>query len=95
MHARRRGETFGIALGEFSVRGKPVIVQFRAKAKDRCHYEILGDTANYFTSRAEMKTLLSQDPQTLRVSPNYSQFAPDQVMSRFQAIFLSNNPKLS
>ena len=95
LHARRRGETFGIALGEFSVRGKPVIVQFRAKAKDRCHYDILGDTANYFTSRAEMRTLLSQDPQTLRVSPNYSQFAPDQVMSRFEAIFLSNTPKLS
>jgi len=93
LHARRRGETFGIALGEFSVRGKPVIVQFRAKAKDRCHYEILGDTANYFISKVEMKMLLSQDPQTLRVSSNYNQFSPDKVMSRFEAIFLTNMPE--
>lgn len=90
IHARRRGETFGIALGEFSVRGKPVIVQFRARAKDRCHYQILGDTAHYFRTRKELRILLSQDPSTLPPSDRYLQFAPEHVMRKFEQIFLSN-----
>lgn len=91
LHARRRGETFGIAIGEFSVRGKPVIVHYSDKTRDRCHYDILGDTANYYQSRTELRDTLSRRAKDLIVSDAYFQFYPDQVMQKFAHVFLSDH----
>ena len=91
LHARRRGESFGIALGEFAVRGKPVIVHFSDKTRDRCHYEILGNSANYYRSRAELRNLLSQPASDLIVSDAYFQFYPEKVMQIFSNVFLRPN----
>lgn len=89
LHARRRGESFGIALGEFAVRGKPLLVHYSDKTKDRCHYDILGDTANYYRSRRQLRELLLAPATDLKVSDRYFQFYPEPVMQRFKDVFLS------
>lgn len=88
LHARRRGETFGIALGEFALRGKPVIVYKSDKTKDKGHYEILKDTANYYTSRQSLCRILASDPSSLKISNAYEQFLPETVMAQFDRVFL-------
>lgn len=88
LHARRRGETFGIALGEFSLRGKPVIVHHNPKTKDQGHYEILGQSANYYTSRKTLRNILESDPHSLNVSREYEKFLPETVMAQFDQVFL-------
>src|SRR5690606_2780639 len=40
LHARKQGESFGIATGEFSVKNKPVITW--SGSKERSHIDILG-----------------------------------------------------
>jgi hypothetical protein len=40
IHARERGETFGIAPGEFALMGRPVITY--GKSPERAHYHLLG-----------------------------------------------------
>ena len=92
IHARRRGETFGIALGEFAIRNKPLIVHYSEKTKDRCHFEILGDTANYFQSRNGLRKILSSDPGTLARTNAYDQFNPQAVMAKFDEVFLRSSP---
>ena len=41
LHARRQGESFGLACGEFSIRNKPVFTW--ARSKHRHHLDVLGD----------------------------------------------------
>jgi len=90
IHARRRGETFGIALGEFAVRNKPLIVHYHKKTKDRCHFEILGDTANYFQTKKDLRVLLDANPKSLKRTDRYQQFNPKDVMALFDSVFLGN-----
>jgi hypothetical protein len=91
LHARRRGETFGIALGEFDVRGKPLLVHFSRRTRDRGHYDILGDSPNYYRSKAEIDKLLSANPRSLKVSGRYRQFFPETVMPIFDKVFLKDS----
>lgn len=90
LHARRRGETFGIALGEFDVRGKPLLVHHGRKTRDQGHYDILGDTPNYYRSRAELNRLLAADPRSLKVSGRYRRYFPETVMPLFEDVFLKD-----
>lgn len=91
LHARRRGETFGIALGEFDVRGKPLLVHYSPKTRDQGHYDILGETPNYYQSKAEIDRLLSADPRSLKLSGRYRQFFPEKVMPIFEKVFLKDS----
>lgn len=43
LHARKQGESFGIAIGEFSVRNKPITRW--ADSEEKSHIEILGNRA--------------------------------------------------
>jgi hypothetical protein len=45
IHARARGETFGLAVGEFAVCGKPVLTY--GKSPEQSHYEMLRNPARY------------------------------------------------
>lgn len=91
IHARRRGETFGIALGEFDVRGKPLLVHYNPKTRDQGHYDILGDTPNYYRDKAEIANLLSVPPKTLKHSGRYRRFFPEEVMPIFEQVFLQDS----
>ena len=40
IHARARGETFGLAIAEFSIRNKPIIAY--SNPPEKAHLDILG-----------------------------------------------------
>ena len=56
LHARLRGETFGLAVGEFSLRRKPVLTF--GKSRERAHLDPLGDTALVYHDADELYHLI-------------------------------------
>ncbi len=52
LHARGIGESFGLACGEFSIKGKPVITY--ALSPQRSHIEILGDKAILYNGKKDL-----------------------------------------
>ena len=88
LHARERGETFGLAVAEFSARNKPVITY--RHSRERAHIEVLGDTGLYYGDRRELVDLLMDfKPDPSRSFDRYSEtYAPENVMKRFDEVFL-------
>ena len=90
LHARRQGESFGIACGEFSICNKPVITCKAPYIKDRNHFEILGDKGLYYSNYAELKQILTQfQKEPGKNWDAYSeQFNPETVMEKFKEVFI-------
>ncbi len=88
MHARAEGETFGISVGEFSIRNKPVITYLNGS--DNHHVDVLGERGFYYRSPEELLNMLL----AWRAMPGdwdqFSQhFSPEVVMRAFDDVFLS------
>jgi FkbM family methyltransferase len=88
LHGREEGETFGIACGEFSIRGRPVITYRHSQYTQ--HLRILGDRALCYSNAEELKTLLISFRETAprdwdAYSENYS---PLPIIERFREVFL-------
>jgi hypothetical protein len=90
LHGRSKGETFGLACGEFSILNKPVLTY--AHSPQRCHLEILGEAALRYGSKSELVRLLrGLDRQSLANGnwDRYSaRFSPELVMQAFKAVFI-------
>ena len=87
LHARWHGETFGLAVGEFAVLGKPVIT-FEG-SRERAHLEMLGDRALRYCNRAELEEILCSFTPRKASGTVYEEFAnPNRVMDQFRKIFL-------
>lgn len=91
LHARRVGETFGLACAEFSAHNKPVITW--AGAKCRAHFEILRGAAIPYRTKGDLVDILLKfrpDPaaQWDVVSDDFS---PERVMRKFDEVFLSSH----
>lgn len=56
LHARKQGESFGIAIGEFSIKNKPVITW--AYSDEKSHLEILGDCAIVYKNKNDLFDIL-------------------------------------
>ena len=88
LHARKQGESFGIAVGEFSVLNKPVITW--ANSRENSHIEILGDKALIYEDKNDLVKILD----TFTTDPNrnwdaYSEeFSPQKVMEKFKSVFI-------
>lgn len=96
IHARNWGETFGLAVAEFSLQNKPVIT---CKHRDTPYYglghlELLGDKGFYYTSQDECKAHMRWIAENITevrkgdwdcCSKRYS---PEAVMKRFDEIFI-------
>ena len=86
IHGRLDGESFGISIGEFSAFNRQIIT---TKGKYNNHLDVLDDKAIIYNSEEELLEILS----TL-VHPNpgeynqYAEFSPENVMLKFQEIFL-------
>jgi hypothetical protein len=86
IHARSMGETFGLAIGEFSLKNKPIIT---CDCGDLEHIKILGDRALLYKSKDSLinifkniKTILSQ-----RNDWNcYSYYNPSNIMGLFKKL---------
>lgn len=88
LHARLAGETFGLAVAEFSVSNKPVLTW--SESRERAHLEILGEKALLYHGGSDLfEQLLSFDRNQKRDWDAYSErFSPEPVMRKFAEVFL-------
>ena len=90
LHARKAGESFGIAIGEFSIHGKPIITCNNVLIKDRCHLEILKNKGNYYCGPLTFLMKVLKATSKYKVSNVYQlEYNVDTVMKRFQKVFFS------
>jgi hypothetical protein len=90
IHARGIGESFGLACGEFSSKGKPVITY--AMSPQRSHIEILGDKALLYKGKRDLADIFMGFKQKLQYQKDwdaYSKvFCPQVVMRKFNDVFI-------
>lgn len=88
LHARASGETFGLAVAEFSALNKPVLTY--SQSNERAHIDILGEHALYYSDQSTLRhQLLNFTPEPSRNWRMYAEaFTPEIVMKRFQEVFL-------
>lgn len=90
IHARTQGESFGIAIGEFSIKNKPIITW--GNSDEKSHLEILKDKALIYQNEKDLYELLSNfDRNKLLDWDTYSkEFSPEKVMAKFKQVFVDN-----
>lgn len=86
IHARSRGETFGIAIGEFAISGKPVITY--ESSREKAHLQELGTFALRYDGPTSLRKQLDLVRGGPLVSWGYGQYTPDNVMKKFKEVFL-------
>ena len=90
LHARSRGETFGLACGEFAVCKKPIVTY--ALSPERAHLDILGSAATTYSSAEDLLRIFETGSWNKDMATNgYLQYTPQVVMSVFQSVFLSRS----
>lgn len=93
LHGRRTGETFGLAIAEFSVCNKPVITSSRYTEANtaRFHLDTLGERGIYYSDCASLVRILSTFDRVDAPRHDwnaYRQFEPATVMQTFKRVFL-------
>lgn len=88
LHARARGETFGLACGEFAVCKKPILTY--GLSPERAHLDILGSKALVYRDAASLVSLIqSRSWKRIDMTNNgYLQYTPEVVMDIFRSVFL-------
>lgn len=86
LHARERGETFGITVAEFAIKGKPILTF--ADSPEKAHLMELKDKAYYYRNSNELKDLLLDSDLSLNAEENYQKFLPNPVMDQFKKVFI-------
>lgn len=89
LHARMKGESFGLAIAEFSIRNKPVLCsQF---AVDKAHFDLLKDKGIYYSDNQHLTHLL-ENPIYLNDKNMdwncYRDYSPEKIMEKFNKVFL-------
>lgn len=85
VYGRSRGETFGLAIGEFSIRNKPVFAALNAP--ERMHHVILQEKGMWYLSAEDLyRKLVTFDPVEARKKDwnQYREYSPEAVMLQFQ-----------
>ena len=88
LHARSEGETFGLAVAEFSVSNKPVLAY--AHSGSKVHLEILGNKALLYKDRRALEARLHGFDRARMAKGSwnmYSEYSSSRVMRRFCHIF--------
>jgi hypothetical protein len=87
LHARIAGESFGLSVGEFSIRNKPVITYLGGR--DGAHIEMLGNKGIYYSGYHDLFAILNNfKPDPTKDWNAYRQFNPENVMNKFKQVFL-------
>jgi hypothetical protein len=87
IHARIRGETFGLAISEFSVKNKPVFTY--KNSPEQAHLDILKDQAILYDNEKNLiKLFLEYNFTQPKLYNAYQQFNPLYVMEKFDKEFL-------
>jgi len=96
LHARFMGETFGLAVAEFSIRNKPVLTYtgpLEQHLADQEHIRILGRKGYYYSNAEDIVAIISD--WVLNGIPSrdynaYRSYSPNRIMDDFKRIFLRN-----
>jgi len=89
LHGRWHGETFGLAVGEFAVLGKPVLTF--SKSRERAHLEMLGNQSLHYRHAGELMKILKDFRPHRTQGTEYEIFGdPKVVMKLFQKKFLES-----
>lgn len=92
IHARERGETFGLACAEFSIQNKAVITW--ANSPERSHIDILRNKGMYYSNKQDLIDILlfcGNNIDTIRAQDwdAYSaDYNPQAVMKKFDQVFI-------
>jgi hypothetical protein len=90
IHARMRGETYGISVGEFAVQGKPVFTY--GDSPEQAHIQMLDNMAVIYSNGADLIGKLcnfSLCGNTIKENKSeYLQHTPENVMQIFKEVFL-------
>jgi hypothetical protein len=88
IHARYAGESFGLSIGEFSIRNKPVIT-LQHGSRDCAHIKMLGNKGIYYNDGNELFDILNDfKPDGSKDWNAYRAYNPENVMNKFKQIFL-------
>lgn len=88
LHARERGETFGITVAEFAIMGKPVIAF--ANPPEKAHITHLQDQAYYYNDDKELQNIILDADLSLSAKELYEKFLPHPVMDTFKKVFIDH-----
>lgn len=95
LHARMRGETFGIAVGEFDICGKLVITY--GESSEGAHYENLDKHYYVYHTEDQLVKALIRGKKYYKqwewMTGGYKKFTPENVMAKFQEVFLDGLAK--
>lgn len=87
IHARKRGETFGISIAEFSSCNKPVITW--AGSNEKAHLDMLGNKAFLYNNEAELENLMRNHKFIDYINYNaYEDYNTKKVVDIFNNVFL-------
>ena len=85
LHARARGETFGLSCGEFAVCGKPIVTY--SQSPEKAHIETLGNQCIQYASKEDFLRIFENEKWRIDMEGNgYLQFRPENVMSIFNSL---------
>lgn len=90
IHARERGESFGLAIGEFLHQNKPVVAC--TGGEDKNHLRLLKDKGIYYTNQNELYYHLMDFKKHTgdeRYKDLVRKYNPEDTMKKFKEVFLS------
>ena len=89
LHARYRGETFGLSCGEFSVAGKPFLTW--EHSREKAHIKNSKGVCCLYSNKEDVIRIIeSGEWKNLDMSTSgYLDYTPDKVMAIFDQVFLS------
>lgn len=88
--ARSDGETFGIAIGEFSTCNKPVITTYTNQ--DNEHIYLLGNKALLYNNKSDLRNIILNFNPFVECQKDwnaYKNYTPEKVMKIFKDVYLS------
>ncbi len=90
LYSRQLGETFGIAIGEFSMHNKPIICC--REAEDKFHLQTLGSNCLLHSNAEQLYEILTHwniYKKNINVNDNkYKIYTPEYVMNIFKKTFI-------
>ena len=88
LHARMKGESFGLTIAEFLSHNKQIITCIHGE--DKNHIDMIGNKGLYYSNYNEIKCILNEYKKgTDCYSDSVLEFSPTNVMNKFNEVFLS------
>ena len=92
IHARSDGETFGLAVGEFSSCNKPIITC--KSVMDNSHIDILGEKGIIYGSKESLIEIFKNIKNIINSRSDwnaYAEYSPENVMEKFFKVFIDSS----